>query len=82
MQKGPMLRSKLVPEVCEALLASGSLKGYTFSSAADAPGSSNAPGSSCDAQRRLEPRQGTSVKHRVLNRSQGHLSLCVCVLSL
>ena len=66
--KGPMLRSKL------ALLATGSLKGYTFSNAADAPSSSSAPGSSSDPQRKPETLQGTSVKHRVLNRSRGHLS--------
>ena len=28
-------------------------------------------------KRKPEPLQGTSVKHRVLNRSQGHLSACV-----
>ena len=71
--KGPMLKSQLVAEACEALLASGSLKGSTFSSAADAPSTSAAPCSSGDPQRRPEPLQGTSVKRRVLNRSQGHL---------
>ena len=53
--KGPMFRSQLVAEVCEALLASGSLKGYTFSSAADAPAASAASCSSGDPQRRPEP---------------------------
>ena len=43
---GPMLRSELVAEVRAALLAAGSLREYTFNSAADVPSSSNAPGSS------------------------------------
>ena len=67
--KGTMLRSKLVAEVCEALLASGSLERYVFSSPADAPSSSNVPFSSSDPKRKPEPLQGTSVKHR----SQGNL---------
>ena len=41
--KGPILRSQLVTGVCEAFLASGSVKGYTFSNAADAPSASSAP---------------------------------------
>ena len=66
--------SELVAEVCAA---AGSLKGYTFSSAADVPSSSNVPGSSGDSSRRPEQPQGTSLKNRVVNRSQGHLSACV-----
>ena len=58
-------------------LASGSLKGYTFSSAADAPSTSEALRCSGDPQRRPEQLQGTSIKHRVVNRGRGHLSLCV-----
>ena len=38
--RGPTLRSQLVTEVCGALLAAGSAKGYTFHKVADAPGPS------------------------------------------
>ena len=38
---GPMLRSQLVAEVCTALLAAGSAKGYTFHKMADEPGPSS-----------------------------------------
>ena len=64
--RGPMLRSQLVAEVCEALLAAGSAKGYTFHKVADAPGPSSS--SSVPTQ---------AVKDRTVNRSQGHLSVCV-----
>ena len=53
---------------------------YTFNNAADAPSTSSAPRSSGDPQRKPEPPQGTSTKHRVLNRSQGHLSVCLLTL--
>ena len=78
--KGPMLRSELVAEVWAALLAAGFFRGYTFSSAAEVPSSSNAPGSSessGDSFRRPERPQGTILKNRVVNRSQGHLTACV-----
>ena len=69
--KGPMLRSQLVAQVCAALLAAGSTKGYTFHKSSDAPGPSSS--SSKDPA----PSQGTTIRDRTVNRSQGHLSVCV-----
>ena len=66
--KGPMLRSQLVAEVCAALLAAGSTKGYTFHKVADAPG----PSSSSKV-----PAPAQVVRDRTVHRSQGHLSVCV-----
>ena len=66
--KGPMLRSQLVAEVCTALLAAGSAKGYTFHKVADEPG----PSSSTSM-----PASTKVVKDRTVNRSQGHLSVRV-----
>ena len=66
--QGPMLRSQLVAEVCTALLAAGSAKGYTFHKVADEPG----PSSSTSM-----PSPTKVVKDRTVNRSQGHLSVCV-----
>ena len=57
--KAPTLRSLLVAEVCTALLAAGSTKGYIFHKVADAPG----PSSSSDA---LAPTQ--AVRDRTVNR--------------
>ena len=67
-----MLRSKLVAEVCEALLASDSLERYAFSSPADAPSSSNVPFSSSDPKRKPEPL-------RVPQLNIGVREICLCV---
>ena len=71
--RGPMLRSQLVAEVCEALLAAGSAKRKTFHKVADAPG----PSSSSSV-----PALTQVVKDRTVSRSQGHLSVCVLNLGI
>ena len=61
--KGPMLRlrSQLVAEVCTALLAAGSAKGYTFHKVADVP-----EPSSSDSSKEPSPTQFCSCRRLAL----------------